>query len=149
MIVLVDSGILVRYFQPTDAAYPGIHAALALLQSRGDGVAVSLQNLSEFWNVCTRPKSARGGLGLTIPETERRLTILERQLPIVAEHASTYSIWRGLVVQYRVSGKQVHDARLAALMLAHGLTHILTLNGADFARYPGITVIDPAAAAIP
>jgi predicted nucleic acid-binding protein len=48
------------------------------------------------------------------------------------------------VVAHGVQGKQVHDARLAALMLAHGITHILTLNGADFARYPGIVPIDPA-----
>ena len=114
------------------------------LLTHGDRLIASTQNFAEFWNVCTRPKSARGGLGLTIPETERRLTILERLIPVLAEHSATYSIWRGLVVQYRVSGRQVHDARLAAQMLAHGLTQILTLNGSDFSRYPGITVIDPA-----
>lgn len=44
---------------------------------------------------------------------------------------------------HAVQGKQVHDARLAALVLSSGITHILTLNGADFARYPGITALDP------
>lgn len=41
----------------------------------------------------------------------------------------------------------VHDARLAATMLAHGLSHILTFNTADFARYApaGLVVVDPAA----
>ncbi len=29
----------------------------------------------------------------------------------------------------------VHDARLTAAMLVHGLTHILTFNISDFARY--------------
>ena len=113
--------------------------------TRGDRLVAAAQNFAEFWNVCTRPKSARGGLGLTIPETERRLTILERLIPVLGEHHDTYSIWRSRVVRYRVSGRQVHDARLAAPMLAHGLTHILTLNGADFARFPGIVVFDPAA----
>jgi hypothetical protein len=42
-----------------------------------------------------------------------------------------------------VSGVQVHDARLAAVMRVHGLTHILTLNAADFARYPGIIAVHP------
>jgi predicted nucleic acid-binding protein len=36
----------------------------------------------------------------------------------------------------------VHDARLAAVMLAHGVNHILTFNVDDFRRYPGI-VVDP------
>jgi predicted nucleic acid-binding protein len=53
-------------------------------------------------------------------------------------------LWRQLIVTHSVQGKQVHDARLAALMQAHGITHILTLNGSDFTRYPGITPIDPA-----
>ena len=143
MIVLVDSGILIRYFQPSDPAYNGIHSHILTIQSRGDELAVSLQNTAEFWNVCTRPKTSRGGLGLTILETQRRLLILESRLPILDEHLNTYAVWRGLVLRHRVCGKQVHDARLAALMLAHGISHILTLNGADFARYPGIVIVDP------
>jgi hypothetical protein len=42
-------------------------------------------------------------------------------------------------------GVQVHDARLVALMMAHGLSHLLTLNPADFQRYPGITALSPSA----
>ena len=68
MIALADSGILIRYFQPADAAYIGIHATLSRLQSSGDELVIALQNVAEFWNVCTRPKTARGGLGLSIPK---------------------------------------------------------------------------------
>jgi predicted nucleic acid-binding protein len=40
---------------------------------------------------------------------------------------------------------QVHDARLVASMKANGVTHILTFNISDFARYEveGIVVVDP------
>jgi hypothetical protein len=37
----------------------------------------------------------------------------------------------------------MHDVRLVALMLAHGVTHLLTLNGADFRRYSEITCLRP------
>jgi len=37
----------------------------------------------------------------------------------------------------------VHDARLAAAMLVHGIGHILTLNVADFSRYSGLTAVHP------
>jgi predicted nucleic acid-binding protein len=50
---------------------------------------------------------------------------------------------RALIITHAVQGKQVHDVRIAALMAAHGITHILTLNGADFTRYPAVTVLDP------
>ncbi|MEN6357468.1 MAG: hypothetical protein ABFD83_10330 [Armatimonadota bacterium] len=42
-----------------------------------------------------------------------------------------------------VNGKQAHDARIVALMLAHGITHILTLNPGDFSRYTGVTPVTP------
>lgn len=48
-----------------------------------------------------------------------------------------------IVVQYGVSGVQVHDAQLAAAIYAHGIREILTLNGSDFTRFAGITNIDP------
>lgn len=50
---------------------------------------------------------------------------------------------RRLVIAHSVSGVQVHDARLAAAMKIHAVTHLLTLNPADFTRYPHITLVHP------
>ena len=38
---------------------------------------------------------------------------------------------------------QVYDARIAAAMKAHAVSHLLTLNKKDFTRYPEITVVAP------
>ena len=54
-----------------------------------------------------------------------------------------YYEWENLVLNYQCRGKVAHDTRLVAAMTVHGLTSILTFNGADFARYPGILVLDP------
>lgn len=51
--------------------------------------------------------------------------------------------WRRLVVEHSVTGVQVHDARLVAAMLVHGVRQLLTLNIQDFARYSGITAVHP------
>ncbi len=32
---------------------------------------------------------------------------------------------------------------MAALLLARGMTHLLTFNGQDFRRYPDLTPLDP------
>jgi len=82
-------------------------------------------------------------LRLVDPAEPLRPPIEGKVIGTLAEHAATRPNWRKLVVTHQVRGKQVHDARLAASMIAHGITHILTLNGADFARYPQLTVIDP------
>ncbi len=100
-----------------------------------------MQNIAEFWNVCTRPASARGGLGLTITMAAHRLRILERAFPVLVETEDSYSAWKRLLVANSVSGVQVHDARLVAIMLTRGITHVLTFNDADFNRYSGIQVV--------
>ncbi|WP_246605349.1 type II toxin-antitoxin system VapC family toxin [Sphaerospermopsis torques-reginae] len=54
-----------------------------------------------------------------------------------------FTEWESLVIQYQVMGKQVHDARLVAAMLAHNITHLLTFNVDDFRRFSDIVVVDP------
>ncbi|HKV48296.1 MAG TPA: hypothetical protein VJN69_09410 [Candidatus Acidoferrales bacterium] len=66
----------------------------------------------------------------------KRFFVLLPELPLREE-------WERLVATYRVSGKNTHDARLAAAMAVHGVNSILTFNTDDFARYPGISVLDP------
>ncbi|HLN31471.1 MAG TPA: type II toxin-antitoxin system VapC family toxin [Gemmataceae bacterium] len=149
MDVLADSGILLRLLEPIDPLHATIDQAVRALHDRGDRIVIAPQNAAEFWNVCTRPATAKGGYGLSIAETNRRLTIIEAVFAVLSEPSSAYRLWRSLVMTQAVQGKQVHDARLVALMQAHGITHILTLNGSDFSRYPGITPIDPASLAHP
>jgi predicted nucleic acid-binding protein len=48
-----------------------------------------------------------------------------------------------LVLDQRVSGIHVHDARIAAAMVVHGVTNILTFDLDDFSRYPQILVLHP------
>ena len=143
MLVLVDSGILLRLLEPTVPQYGVIRGAVRALRGRGDTLVTATQNAAEFRNVCTRPAAARGGYGLSIADADWRLRVIERLFRVVSDSPSAYQIWRGLLVAHGVRDVQVHDARLVALMQVHGITHILTLNGADFARYPGIVPIDP------
>ncbi len=64
-------------------------------------------------------------------------------MTLLPDNDRVYSLWRQLVFANNVRGVQVHDARLAALMEAYGVTHILTLNQPDFVRYSKVNVIHP------
>lgn len=143
MLILADSGILLRLLERSDPLHPVVRHAVQTILGRGDELVMSLQNVAEFWNGCTRPASSRGGYGLDTAETGRRVRVLERLFQLRADHPDTYRYWRQLASASAVQGRQVHDCRIAAFLLAHGISHILTLNGRDFVRYPGITVLDP------
>jgi predicted nucleic acid-binding protein len=116
---------------------------LEKLLRAGATLYYTLQNAAEFWNVFTRPRE-HNGFGLTPAEAADELAELETMLTLLVDSRSVYARWLELVKTYRVSGVQVHDARLVACMLAAEVSHLLTLNGADFARYGDlITVVHP------
>jgi predicted nucleic acid-binding protein len=48
-----------------------------------------------------------------------------------------------LLSSKRVSGTQVHDARLVAVMIANHITKIVTFNVQDFTRFDEIEAIHP------
>jgi predicted nucleic acid-binding protein len=143
MLVLVDSGILLRLLEPSDPQHAAIRSAVRVLRRRGDTLVTAAQDAAEFWNVCTRPVSARGGYGLSIADADRRLRVIERLFQVLPDNPAAYQVWRRLIVAHAVQCVQVHDARLVARMQVNGITHVLTLNGSDFTRYPAIVPIAP------
>ena len=111
-----------------------IRAAVRKLRPSGHSVHATPQNFVEFWNVATRPIE-RNGFGLVPATADRLLRLVERLFPLLPDSPDVYTEWPRLVVSFGVSGIQVHDARITAAMIVHGVTHILTFNTTDFVRY--------------
>jgi predicted nucleic acid-binding protein len=139
---LVDSNILLRWVQPVSPDYPAVVAALGELVKSGVVLCYTSQNLAEFWNASTRPVT-RNGFGLTPKETDQYARRFESRLQLLADSLAVHEEWRKLVVDYDISGVQVHDTRLVAAMRVHGVKRILTFNTRDFARFNGIEAVNP------
>lgn len=142
MAYLVDSNILLRWVQPTDPMNSVAKQAVKELLRQGETVYISPQNCVEFWSVATRPVAVNG-LGRSPAEADAELQQLEQLFPLLPDLPTIHVEWRQLVVSAGVSGVKAHDARLVAVMRAHGITHLLTFNAPDFQRFPGITVVRP------
>jgi predicted nucleic acid-binding protein len=140
--VLIDSNVLIFSIQQGHPWREESIQALEFLLAADEAFCVFLQNIVEFWNVCTRPPD-KNGLGLSAGETERRLTGLDPILTLLHDTPAVYPEWRRIVVQHAVKGIQVHDARLVAAMTVHGTGRILTYDVGDFKRYSGITAVHP------
>jgi predicted nucleic acid-binding protein len=139
---LVDTNVLVRLAVPADTRHLSARRAVEALEE--EGLYAASQNFVEFWNVATRPIE-NNGLGQTTAVADQVLRRLEQAFSRLPEPAEIYERWRELVVRFGVSGVKVHDARLVAFMLAHGIVRILTFNADDFRRYEvlGIRAVDP------
>ena|SRR5216683_5530938 len=140
---LVDTNVMLRLTTQKHPQHTIAANAVNLLVNQDVDLFFTLQNASEFWNVCTRSTSLNG-LGLSVAEAKHHLGAMEQNLTLLPDNILVYDHWRILVVQHSVSGVQVHDAKLAAAMLAHGVPGILTFNTANFARYTGIEAVHPA-----
>jgi len=142
MTILADTNLLTRSAQPSHAMYPAAVAAVELLSQRGERLVLGPQNLYEFWVVATRPPG-ENGLGLNVRQAHAELQRIKRVFYVLPEAPAHIVEWERLVLQYDVKGKNAYDARLVASMNNHGVSTILTFNVSDFARYTGITVLDP------
>ena len=141
-LVLVDSNILIRWLQSRYPAFTAIEASFAHLARSSAVLCYTSQNLAEFWNVLTRPAD-RNGYGLTPEDADRQARQVERRLRLLPDRLAVHEEWRRLLVTHRVSGVQVHDARLVAAMRVYGVKRILTLNKGDFARFDGVEAVHP------
>ena len=139
---LIASNILLRIARRDDPDHAAVDAALARLALSGATLYYTQQNIAEFWNVATRPAD-RNGFGLAAPDVDREVRAIEKGMVLLTDNEGAYRQWRQLVVAYSVLGVKVHDARLAAVMKVHGVTHLVTLNTDDFERYPHVTAVHP------
>jgi len=139
---LVDTNILLRMTRRSDPQHQLVDTALARLADQGTIFHYTHQNIAELWNAMTRPL-ARNGLGLAVADAEREVRAIEAGMSFLPDSAAVYREWRRIVLQHGVLGVQVHDARLAAAMYVHRVSHILTLNVTDFSRFSGLTAVHP------
>lgn len=141
MAILFDTNILLRWTQKHHPHFAMAVRVLKALRNRNEELHIAPQNIVEFWAVAIRPLN-QNGLGMTIEQAVLEIENLKSLFGLLPE-LPLHEEWQRIVTRYRVSGKNVHDARLVAAMSVHGIGEILTFNVQDFARYTEISVLDP------
>lgn len=143
---LLDTNVLLRMSDRTSPVNLLAGRAAATLLRQQDRVFITSQNIIEFWVVGTRPATVNG-LGWSVEQTRTQIEQILNQFPQLEETPQIFPYWFNLVTSYQIQGKRVHDARLVAVMLAHGVTHLLTFNPDDFRNINEIVVVHPQAIA--
>lgn len=142
MIWLVDTNVLLRLTQVSGVQHFEAKNAIDKLLADGVEICILLQNVSEFWNVCTRPPNANG-LGFSIAQADIELKKIEVVFDLLLDTEEVYQNFRDLIVAHSVRGVKVHDAKIVAAMKTHNIQNLLTFNTKDFRRYTGINAIEP------
>ena len=130
-LVVVDTNVLLA---ATDESRTAHAPATDFLNEDERRLALTPQIVREYLAVATRPIDANG-LGLSGEDASANVRQLLDDMELLAEGlAVTASVLR-LVAEGAASGKQVHDANIVAVALAHGARAIVTDNARHFARF--------------
>src|SRR3972149_8573180 len=137
MRILLDTNVLCRLAERGHPQHAFAESAVIKLRYDQHELCLVPQVMYEYWVVVTRP-IAENGLGMPPSEVDNIIDLWLDRFTLFRDERGVFSIWRELVLQHDVKGKNAHDARLVAAMRRHNLANLLTFNVAAFQRYRGM-----------
>ncbi len=114
---------------------------IARLQNKNIQLCTTQQIYREYLVVLTRGVVFERSFTVT-----EALTALERIRPAFRELSptgETFEELTTLVRRYAVSGKQIHDANIVAVLITYGIGALATYNQGDFQRFEEIRLLAP------
>jgi toxin-antitoxin system PIN domain toxin len=143
-MIAVDSNLLV-YAHREDS--PWHNAAYARIVELAEGPAawtIPWPCVHEFLSIVTHPRIYNPPTPLEKAIDQVEAWLESPSLVLLSELEGYWPQLRSLIQTGRISGPQVHDARVAALCLQHGVSELWTIDR-DFSHFPVLTVRNPLA----
>lgn len=141
-MIAVDTNLLV-YAHRRDSEWHD--AASRVVRELAEGRAawaIPWPCVHEFLAIVTHPRiySPPSTTGKALTQID--LWLDSPAVVLLAEAGAHWAELRGLVESGRIVGPQVHDARVAAICLRHGVRELWTADR-DFSRYPSLRTRNP------
>ena len=141
-MIAVDTNILV-YAHREDSEWHA--AALAKVSALAEGRAswaIAWPCLHEFLAIVTHPRiySPPTPIARAVDQVEAWLE--SPSLVVLSESEAHWGALREALVGGKIAGPRVHDARVAALCVQHGVRQLWSADR-DFGRFPKLTVVNP------
>lgn len=141
-MIAVDTNILVYVHRQDSPWHEAAYARLAELAEGRAAWAIPWPCLHEFLAIVTHPRIYNPPSPLETSLAQVEAWLEAPGLVLLAETGSYWPDLRAALTAGRVAGPQVHDARIAALCLLHGVRELWT-SDRDFGRFPGLKATNP------
>jgi len=141
-VIAIDTNILV-YAHREDAEWFAQASAVVASQAEGrDEWAIAWPCLHEFLAIVTHPRIFRRPTPMKLALAQVDAWLESPSLVVLSEHDEYMDTLRDLLTRSRSTGPRVHDARIAALCLSHGVRELWTADR-DFSSFPRLKVRNP------
>jgi len=141
-VIAVDTNLLV-YAHREDSAFhqPAVACIVRLAQGRAPW-AIPWPCIHEFLGIATHPRIYRPPTPLPAALEQVDAWLAAPTLTLLGESGEHWPTLRSLLLEGRIAGPVVHDARVAALCLTHGVRELWSADR-DFGRFPALRVVNP------
>jgi predicted nucleic acid-binding protein len=142
-LALIDTNVFVYSLYQHYADHVAARALVDRANSENAGLCTAAQVLAEFFSTVTNPR--RVSVPRTRDEAVDDISIILASpgLTLLPTPHDVIAGWSDLVRRYKVTGSDVFDAQIAAIMLASGVKKIFTFNESDFRRFDELDVLRP------
>lgn len=141
-MIAVDSNLLVYSHRRDSPWHAAAKRRLAQLAEGAASWAIPWACVHEFIAIVTHPKIYRPPSTLAQAIEQVDCWLESPSLVLIGERDAYWERLRGLLRSAKVAGPKVHDARIAAVCLLHGVRELWTVDR-DFSRFSELGVRNP------
>jgi len=141
-MIAVDTNILVAAHRRDADRHERAAAAIRGLAEDPTPWAVPWSCMHEFLGIVTHPRIFRTPSTVTAAVSQVESWLASPSLTLLGERFDHWSHLRLAIEEGDARGGRVHDARIAATCIAHGVTSLWTADR-DFGRFPQLRTHNP------
>jgi uncharacterized protein len=141
-LIAVDTNLLV-YAHREDASFHTVASARIVELAQGQAPwAIPWPCVHEFLSIVTHARIFKTPTPIELALDQIDAWRQSPSLVLLGESDQHWDVLRDVVRSGRVTGPQVHDARIAAICMQHGVRELWSADR-DFGRFPGLRVVNP------
>jgi toxin-antitoxin system PIN domain toxin len=141
-MIAVDSNVLVYAHREDSAWHDAAYTCILELAEGRAPWAIPWPCVHEFLAIVTHARIYAPPTPVEVALDQIQAWLESPSLVLLSETEGYWEHLQSHVRAGRVSGPQVHDARVAALCVQNGITELWTADR-DFSRFPGLKVRNP------
>ncbi len=141
-MIAVDTNILVYAHREDSPQHGAARQAFGGLVESGEDWAIPWPCIHEFLAITTHPKVFSPPTGMAQAMKAIKTLIDSGEARLLAEADGHLARLESLLRTGTVAGPKVHDARIAALCLTHGIRSLWTADR-DFSYFPELRTHNP------
>ncbi len=141
-MIAVDTNVLVHAHREESEWHESAVARVASLAEGQGPWAIPWPCVHEFLAIVTHPRIFSPPTPLAAALEQVDAWLESPTLALLSESAEHWPHLRRLLKSARITGPRVHDARIAALCLQHGVRELWS-SDRDFGAFPDLAVTNP------